>query len=192
MVGCFTVSELLRDPCQCGPSRRAAADVPQPSLIVTGIAEHQCVPVDRAESRPCSDGANIDAIRSNLLRRPPSIAEPTELLVARTSHMNLGDRHRKCISLARLAQSSFVRADQWSRYPHAFDIDIVVAPVVVAPVGRIQPQTVVQKALAGDITVDSDDVGRTRLLRKAKELVLARAVVEKIFPKRMAWCNASR
>jgi hypothetical protein len=96
---------------------------------------------------------------AELLGRVPNLHEPAELLVAVTAVMDFGDRDRELVSLPGLAKARREAGIVLQPlHPHRLGVDIGVAPVPADFMAGIEVRAVVEKALAGEIMVDAEDV----------------------------------
>ena len=97
-----------------------------------------------------------------LLGRLPDLGEPAQLLVAVAAVMDFGDRDRNAVALPRLAQPRREAGIVLQPlHPHRLGIDIGVAAVPARlRWSGIKVEPVVEEALAGEIMVDAEQVGR--------------------------------
>jgi hypothetical protein len=159
-----------------GRPRCRTADVECADVVDVVAARDQGAPVHRAEQRPQGHRSQIDTLGTHLLGRLPHLDEPTQLLVARAAVMDLGDHHRGAVALPGLAQPRR-RTDVAGEMRHAdrLEVEVAVAAISAGLVARIEIKPLVEIALAGQIMVDADDVGRGAAVEEARQLVFGDA-----------------
>src|SRR6185503_11250178 len=109
-----------------------------------------------SEDRPEGHRLEIDPLGSKRAGGAPDFGEPAQLLVARTTVMDLGDRHRDPVAVPRLAQP---RPDAGvgvkASHPYRLGVDIGVAAIPAGLAIGIMAKPVVEKSLAGKVVIDS-------------------------------------
>ena len=177
--------EFSHQCCQRGRAWQRRAHVERARLVIAVLGGDEAVPVERAKQRPDCDRADIDAVLARLLRRFPDFKQPAHLVFAVAVDVRFGDGQRDAVAFPDLEQQ---RGDAGrGRGQHARGFDVGAREVVghAAVVRRIALGAMIEPALAGDVVIGADDVGRAGIVAEPENVGRIGAAAQQIVPERM-------
>jgi hypothetical protein len=167
--------ERARKVGECGGARRPVPDVEDPGLVeLVGRRAERRPPRD-AERRPNGDRAKVRTLVADGLGRPPDLEQPAELLLARAAVVRLRDREGATETIPCFLEQGSRPRRPLDEDPGREDVRVTILAVAAVRVGRVELLALIQEALAREVVVQPDDVGRARVLEEPFELVLGHA-----------------
>ncbi len=147
---------------------------------------HQAVPVERTQQRPDRDRADVGALLARLEGGVPDFDEPAQLVFAVGVDVRFGDRDRDAVTFPGFHQQRGDAGRGRGQRARRLDVGVRHAPVHVAVALGIAFGAMVEPALAGDVIVHADHVGRARVVAEPAQLVGRGARVEQVVPQLVA------
>ena len=148
--------------------RLAVPDVEGARLVSPGSRE-QRRPVPRTERRPRGDRPDVDARRPGVGRGAPRAEPPGGLVPWIARELDLCEDDRAAIARPGIADRGGERPIAATVDAHELDVRVRDASVAAARLRREALQPVVDPAIAGDVVVDPDPVGRLGVSREVVE-----------------------
>ncbi len=162
----------------------SAANVEDAAFVGPGRPGQEAVPVEGAQEGPGGDRANLDPARPQPGRGVPGLLDPAHLFLAGAAVVDLGDGKGTAIARPHLKKGAFEPAGTRLEHPYSLHISELHEGVSAVPLRRVAVQPMVQKAIAGQIVVQSHHVGRAGGVSDGGKPV-AQAKVGETSPQRM-------
>ena len=156
-----------------GPAGHAVTDAERAAFIVPVAPQKERGPVHRPQHGPGRHRLHHDAVRPRLLRLGPRAAEPAQLLFPGAGRMRLGHGERQAVSVVQFPQS---RKEPQMRAEvglvHCGGIGVPVPAVPAVRGRRVPPKVRVEEAVAREVVVEAEDVGRAGRRTQTCEVIL--------------------
>ena len=150
-------------------------------LVRAGVAGDEVAPVEGAEKGPDGDGGDVGAGGAGLQGGLPDVVEPKDLVFDGAGDVGFRDGDRKVVALPGLGKDGSGAGDAVGIDAKGFDVDEgLLTGVSAGEACGIEVGAVVEKAVAGEVVVEAEDVGRAGIVGEPEYVCFGDAVFEEI------------